>query len=101
MTDSNTVGMLIVAAGMLFKACRCFMSLITCVAFDCFGTVFDMSGVSREEIKAYVSHVRKNDFTPFLFPPSWWELKLHPDSAAGIARLQAKGFCASRCLTGL
>ncbi len=67
---------------------------IKCVAFDCFGTVFDMSGVSREEIKAYVDHVRKADFTPFDFPKSWWELKSHPDAKDGIQTLQAMGlFC--------
>lgn len=65
---------------------------IKCIAFDCFGTVFDMSGVSRDEIKAYVDHVRKADFTPFKFPQSWWELKAHPDSADGIKSLQAMGF---------
>lgn len=70
------------------------MDKIKCVAFDCFGTVFDMSGVSREEIKAYVEHVRKQDFTPFEFPESWWSLTLHPDSAPGIKSLQAvRLFC--------
>ncbi len=65
---------------------------IKCIAFDCFGTVFDMSGVSRDEIKAYVDHVRKNNFTPFQFPQSWWELKSHPDAMDGIKTLQAMGF---------
>jgi len=51
-----------------------------------------MSGVSRDEIKAYVEHVRKNDFTPFVFPSSWWDLRLHPDSQAGIRALEAAGF---------
>jgi 2-haloalkanoic acid dehalogenase type II len=64
---------------------------IKCIAFDCFGTVFDMSGVSRDEIREYVEHVRKEDFTPFRFPDSWWQLKAHPDAAEGIKRLQAIG----------
>lgn len=59
-----------------------------CIAFDCFGTVFNMEGVSREEIKAYVDHVRKADFTPFIFPDSWLNLSLHPDSAEGVNALQ-------------
>jgi HAD superfamily hydrolase (TIGR01493 family) len=67
-------------------------SVIKCIAFDCFGTVFDMSGVSREEIKAYVAHVRKDDFTPFEFPKSWWQLKAHHDSKEGINMLQSSGF---------
>jgi HAD superfamily hydrolase (TIGR01493 family) len=51
-----------------------------------------MSGVSRDQIKDYVEHVRKNDFTPFEFPQSWWNLILHTDSATGVQRLQAAGF---------
>jgi HAD superfamily hydrolase (TIGR01493 family) len=70
--------------------------MIKCIAFDCFGTVFDMAGISREEIKAYVEHVRKNDFSPFEFPKSWWELKAHPDSAEGVRMLQHAGF---QCVT--
>lgn len=67
---------------------------IKCIAFDCFGTVFDMSGIRRDEIKAYVEHVRWNDFSPFEFPESWWHLKAHADSARGIACLQkARFFC--------
>lgn len=70
------------------------MSAIKCIAFDCFGTVFDMSGVSREEIKSYVEHVCKEDFTPFDFPRSWWGLKSHQDACDGIKMLQSMGiFC--------
>jgi HAD superfamily hydrolase (TIGR01493 family) len=62
-----------------------------CIAFDCFGTVFDMSTIASEEIKAYVAHVRKDDFSPFNFPESWWKLTAHPDAAEGIKRLRAMG----------
>ena len=65
---------------------------IKVIAFDCFGTVFDMSNISREEIAAYVNHVRKSDFSPFEFPESWFNLAAHPDSADGILRLQEAGF---------
>lgn len=65
---------------------------IKVVAFDCFGTVFNMSGVSREEIASYVEHVRNNDFSPFTFPPGWWNLKAHPDAEHGIKALQDAGF---------
>lgn len=61
------------------------------IAFDCFGTVFDMSGVPRDEIKAYVAHVRSQNFEPYDFPESWWELRALPDSADGIRRLQRAG----------
>jgi 2-haloalkanoic acid dehalogenase type II len=69
--------------------------MIKCIVFDCFGTVFDMRGVSRDEIRAYVDHVRRNDFTPFTFPDSWWSLPPHPDAATGISLLQNSGF---RCV---
>lgn len=62
------------------------------IAFDCFGTVFDMSGISREEIASYVEHVHKNDFSPFTFAPGWWNLKAHPDAEQGIKALQDAGF---------
>jgi len=65
---------------------------IKCVAFDCFGTVFDMAGVSDSEIADYVRHVRKNGFTPYTFPQSWLELNLHADSAEGVLTLQAAGY---------
>lgn len=68
--------------------------MVECVVFDCFGTVFDMVGVSREEIRAYVDHVRGENFTPFAFPSSWWDLRAHADAAAGIRLLQGDGlFC--------
>lgn len=66
--------------------------MIRCIAFDCFGTVFDMSSVPREEIAAYVNHVKREDFSPFPFPQSWYELKPHPDSAEGIKQLQASRY---------
>ena len=69
---------------------------IKCIAFDCFGTVFDMAGISRKEIGDYVRHVRKNDFTPYAFPKSWWKLKLHPDAKQGVEMLRDAGF---HCVT--
>ena len=61
---------------------------IDVIAFDCFGTVFDMADVPREEVKAYVDHVRRRDFSEYQFPESWYKLKAHPDAAEGIKRLQ-------------
>lgn len=69
---------------------------VRCIAFDCFGTVFDMAGVSRDEISDYVRHVRKNDFSPYTFPESWWNLNLHPDAAEGVKLLQSAGYA---CVT--
>lgn len=69
--------------------------MIKVVAFDCFGTLFNMDGVSRDEIKHYVAHVRKNDFTPYDFPKSWWDLKAFDDVKPGIEKLQSMGL---RCV---
>lgn len=69
--------------------------MIECIAFDCFGTVFDMSGISIEEIKQYSDHVHKDDFTPFDFPQSWWKLRAHKDASCGIIQLQRLGY---RCV---
>lgn len=72
------------------------MKTIQCVAFDCFGTLFDMTDVPRPEIAEYVRHVNKNDFSPYKFPESWWNLKPHPDVVDGIRYLQQSGyFCAT------
>lgn len=71
-------------------------SAIKVIAFDCFGTVFNMDGVSRDEIRDYVAHVRRNDFSPYKFPGSWWGLKLHADAREGIKRLRDAGF---KCVT--
>lgn len=68
-----------------------FHSNIKCVAFDCFGTVFDMSGISKQEISDYVKHVKSENFTPYNFPDSWYNLKAHLDSAKGISLLQEMG----------
>lgn len=65
-------------------------------AFDCFGTVFDASGLPRELVAAYVEHVNAENFSPFEFPQEWYELPAHPDSAEGIRRLRAGGI---RCVT--
>lgn len=64
---------------------------IKCVAFDCFGTIFDMDSVPREEIQEYVRHVRANDFSPYRFPNSWYALKCHSDAMTGISKLQGAG----------
>lgn len=63
------------------------------LAFDCFGTVFDVSNISRKEVKAYVEHVRKPSkvWTPHQFGDAWYRLFAHADSAIGIAMLQMRG----------
>lgn len=68
------------------------MSGIKCIAFDCFGTVFSMKGVTKAEIADYVAHVRKETFEPYVFPKSFWHIAAHADAAEGIKMLQTMGF---------
>ena len=65
---------------------------LDCLAFDCFGTLFDVSGLPRESLKAYGEHVRRADFTPFEFGPEWYELPAHPDVERGMRELAAEGY---------
>lgn len=65
---------------------------IRCIAFDCFGTIFRMDDIPREEIRKYVDHVNLKDFSPFVFSESWLNLLAHPDSATGIDMLQKQGY---------
>lgn len=60
------------------------------LAFDCFGTVFDMESIPKEEIRAYVNHVRQPEWSAYTFPDGWNQLTAHPDSAEGIYRIQQK-----------
>lgn len=62
------------------------------VAFDLFGTVFNISNTPRQEIKDYINHVRQPMWQPLTLPKSWENLELHPDSYNGIARIYEKYF---------
>lgn len=64
---------------------------IKCVAFDCFGTLFDPSPLSRDQIKEYVDHVRADKFTKFNFPKAWWNLKAFDDVALGVQIIRNTG----------
>jgi len=66
------------------------------MAFDCFGTIFDVSDVPRQDRIDYGNHVRTVDFSPFNFSPAWYAIKAHADSAKGIQLLQASGI---KCVT--
>jgi 2-haloacid dehalogenase len=69
---------------------------IKVIAFDVFGTVFDLSGVDREEIRSYAQHIRKPEWSPLTLPDSWLDLWPHADSKEGIARLR-HGFTVVTC----
>jgi FMN phosphatase YigB (HAD superfamily) len=70
-------------------------SAIQCIAFDLFGTVFDLKSLRAteqglQEIRDYISHVRKPSWTPLTLPEHWKHLPLHPDSLEGISRLATR-----------
>lgn len=68
------------------------MNPILAIAFDCFGTVFDMDGFPGTEIAAYVEHVNQPVWSRYRFGDAWYQLKAHPDSAEGIKQLQIAGY---------
>lgn len=63
---------------------------IKVIAFDCFGTVFDLSQVDREEVRDYIQQVRRPKWSPLELPTSWESMPAHPDSAEGIERLRER-----------
>ena len=63
------------------------MNNIKVVAFDVFGTVFDLSGVNHEEIRDYAHHIRQPSWSPLVLPESWKTLPAHPDSKYGIEKI--------------
>ncbi len=60
------------------------------IAFDLFGTVFDLSGVDRREIVAYIDHISKPNWSPLELPKSWETLPAFPDAYEGLSRLRKK-----------
>jgi len=64
---------------------------IKVVAFDLFGTVYDLSAVDREEIRDYVRQVKSNtDWNPLNLPAKWANIPAFPDSKDGIEKLKTK-----------
>lgn len=61
---------------------------IKVIAFDCFGTVYDMASIDRDEIRAYAGHVRRPTYSPLFLPDNWSCLSAHSDSSKGIRRLK-------------
>lgn len=63
-------------------------SQVKVVAFDLFGTVFDMSGVDREEIREYVRQLKLPEWQPLKLPKTWDAIPAHPDAEHGINGLR-------------
>jgi hypothetical protein len=66
------------------------------IALDLFGTVFDLSGVDRREIVAYIDHISKPEWSLLELPKSWETLPAFPDACEGLFRLR-KNFTVVTC----
>lgn len=63
--------------------------MIKVIAFDVFGTVFDIqNNVPRSEIADYVKHVHDTQWRPLEFPEHWKTIPAHLDAAKGIYELR-------------
>jgi 2-haloalkanoic acid dehalogenase type II len=62
--------------------------MLKVIAFDLFGTVFDLSKVDRAEISAYVKQLRQDVWQPLELPESWGDIQPHPDAKEGIQLLR-------------
>jgi 2-haloacid dehalogenase len=54
------------------------------IAFDVFGTVVSLMGVTKNEIWSYLDHIRE----PLRLPESWEKLLAFPDSKEGLELLR-------------
>jgi FMN phosphatase YigB (HAD superfamily) len=59
--------------------------------FDCFGTVFNMQDIPKEDLRYYGSVLKKPVWEPLEFPPHWRNIPPHPDSKEGLERLKRNG----------
>lgn len=62
--------------------------MIKVIAFDVFGTVVDMDGVPKHELRAYLKHISKPEWSPLVLPYSWANLPAFSDSSVGLAMLR-------------
>lgn len=65
------------------------------LAFDLFGTIFDMASVPREELRSYGQQIEQNLklWQPFDLPASWEHLPIHHDAIDGMDRLRQRFTC--------
>lgn len=64
--------------------------MIKLIAFDLFGTVYDLFTVPKEEIRDYIRQVRREVWSPLKLPESWVNIPLFEDSKEGLKRLKKK-----------
>lgn len=68
--------------------------MIQLLAFDLFGTIFDLKNVDREELKEYGRQINRNlgKWEPFDLPDHWAQLPLHDDAVEGLYALKESGY---------
>lgn len=68
------------------------MKSIKLLAFDLFGTVFDVSLAKREDLENYARQIRHQqetgEWSPFDLPAGWQCLQLHDDSYVALHKLR-------------
>ena len=73
--------------------------MIKVIAFDVFGTVFDLSQVERNEVRTYIQHIKQSEWSPLKLPKHWETLPAHADSKEGIEMLR-KDYTVVTCSNG-
>lgn len=66
--------------------------MIKLIAFDIFGTIFDLSKTPKNEIREYGEHIRKPEWSPLKLPKSWENLDAHGDCYCGLSELRSMGY---------
>lgn len=64
--------------------------MIKVLAFDVFGTVFDLTSINKEEVREYIKHIKQDTWSPLKLPKSWETLHAHSDSKWGIEILRER-----------
>lgn len=65
------------------------------VAFDLFGTVFDLKSAPAEEVRDYGRQIRLPEWQPLVLPRTWETMPAFPDSAEGLRLLRERFFVSS------
>jgi len=61
------------------------------ILFDCFGTVFNMESVPKDDLRYYGKVLKAPIWEPLNFPSHWQNIPAHPDSKDGIDKLKSLG----------
>lgn len=71
--------------------------MIRVMAFDLFGTIFDMSKIPRQEISDYIRHIRQKKWEPLELPKSWEKLKPFNDCDESLEKIRNMGIKVVTC----